>query len=193
MQTPAPLTVSPAFKPASAANPSISDRPLLEQDSMSDTSTITATQEDLSASGVGYSSLGSIYSPRRQKSEISNAYKQGSAFYVTRRFPEALSTIKSLVKIADAIEDEHEDVYTVKQAPIAWAEKKWRVKIWSFYLTLLNDIADLGGVEGEGAFGKIEWREIVGKLEDGSIWQEVVEAGYGGNEAHVDAEVVVNL
>ena len=160
---------------------------------MSDTSTITATQDDLIASGVFQSSLGSVYSPRRPKSELSNAYKQASTYYVTRRFPEALSTIKPMIKAPDVAGNEYEDVHKAKQASVARAEKKWRIKIWSFYLTLLNDIADLGSQEGETVFGKAKWREIATKLEDGSIWQEVVEAGYDGNEAGVDAEVVINL
>ena len=160
---------------------------------MSDTSTITATEDSLLASGVLSASLGSLTSPRQTKSGLSNAYKQGSKFYVTRRFPEALSTIKPLVEIPKTESYGREDTFESAQAPIARADRKWRIKIWSFYLTLLNDIADLGREEGEATFGKAEWRSIATKLEDGSIWQEVVDSGYGGHEAQVDGDVVINL
>ena len=160
---------------------------------MSDTSTITATESSLSASSILSTSLGPISSPRRPRSELSNAYKQGSKYYVTRRFRDALSTIKPLVEIPKTDNYGREDEYETTQAPIARAERKWRIKIWSFYLTLLNDIADLGREDGEASFGKAEWRSIANKLEDGSIWQEVVDSGYGGNEARVDGEVVINL
>ena len=80
-----------------------------------------------------------------------------------------------------------------RSAPIARTDKRWRVKLWSFYLTLLNAVAELGPEEGKAVFGKQQWKSLVAKAENGTIWEEVVNTGYGGIEARVDAEVVINL
>ena len=160
---------------------------------MSDTSTVTATEDSLSASSLLSTSLGSISSPRRRHSEFSKVYKQASNFFLTRRFREALSAVRPLLEVPETSEDDGEEFCEVRGAPISKADKKWRIKIWSFYLTLLNTIAELGLEEGRQLFGKQEWRRMVSKAEDGSIWQEVVDVGYGGHESHLDADVVINL
>ena len=160
---------------------------------MSNTSTMITTEEELYASSILGSSFGSISSPRRSHSAFSKPYKEASNFFLTRRFPEALSCIKPLITVADGDGQITDDSDEIKQAAIAKADRKWRVKVWSFYLTLLNAVADLGEEEWKAVFGRQEWRSLIGKLEDGSIWDEVVNIGYGGIEAHVDAEVVINL
>ena len=78
-------------------------------------------------------------------------------------------------------------------APIATASKTTRVKVWVFYLTLLNSIIDLGPEEGKLVFGSTKWRELAAYARQGNIWDYVVRMGYQGNEGAVDGEVVVNL
>ncbi|KAL9131109.1 MAG: hypothetical protein Q9217_000871 [Psora testacea] len=160
---------------------------------MSDTTNVIATEEALSTSSILVSSLGSISSSRRSHSEISKAYRRASNFFVTRRFLEALSSIKPLVTITH--HDGQATGYSdgAERAPIAKVDRKWRVKVWSLYLTLLNAIADLGQEEGQAVFGKQVWKALVSKVEDGTIWEEVENIGYSGIEGCVDAEVVVNL
>ena len=65
--------------------------------------------------------------------------------------------------------------------------------MWSFYLTLLNAIAELGPENGKKEFGGKEWKNLVARAQDGTIWDEVVNIGYGGIEGNIDADVVFNL
>ncbi|CAF9934156.1 MAG: hypothetical protein ALECFALPRED_005871 [Alectoria fallacina] len=159
----------------------------------SSTALVDPTEEALSMSRLLGSSLGSVSSPRNAKSEISKVYKQAEALFLTRRFPEALSTIEPLITISQAQDGAHDDEATADVAPIAKASPKSRIKVWSFYLTLLNAIAELGPEDGKTEFGAREWRNLVAKAQDGTIWDEVVNIGYGGMEGSVDADVVFNL
>ena len=161
------------------------------EDAMSDVSTVTVTDTGSPNAKWLSQSLDRLHSPRKIHSELSKAYKQASSFFLTRRFPEALSAIEPVVR-SRAGDSDHEP-YQRQIAPIAKAEKKWRIKIWSFYLTLLNSIADLGLESGGAAFGRQCWRDLEAKIKHGGLWDEVVEIGYHGNEANLDAEVVVNL
>jgi len=65
--------------------------------------------------------------------------------------------------------------------------------VWSFYLTFLNAVVELGPEEGKHAFGSSKWKALVQKARDGSIWPEVVRDGYHGSDGDVDADVVINL
>lgn len=158
--------------------------------------TMDAPGDVLSSSSHLGSSLGSI-SPPRKSSEWSRRYKRASNLFLTRQLPEALATILPFVTVTPldkhAEDQSEEDNTIIAQAPIAKADRKWRIKIWSFYLTLLNAIADLGPDDGKDAFGSKEWRRLITKAEDGTIWDHVVQVGYGGNEGSVDDDVVVNL
>lgn len=142
------------------------------------------------------SSWGSLASPRKSKvaSDISRRFKQARDLFLQRRLPEALSTIQPLVNDDQpARKEEIEEEQIKRQAPIAGASHSSRVKVWSLYITLLNAIAELGQDEGRKTFGSQEWDDIVKKAQDGSIWTEVVDVGYGGIEGQVDPDVVVNL
>lgn len=130
----------------------------------------------------------------KSSAETSKIYKEASALYLTRRLAEALSTIQPLVsEIKPAAEAIEENSQHPQSSPIAYASQKYRVKVWCFYLTLLNAIAELDPEEGREIFGVKEWKSIVAKSRDGSIWDEVVSLGYGGVEGAVDVEVVNNL
>lgn len=155
---------------------------------MNGSSTMLLDPADGDSQGLS-SSVGSISSPRKARSEISKVYKQAEALFVTRRFPEALSSIEPLITVLHRPNDEA----TADVAPIARASPKSRIKVWSFYLTLLNAIAELGPETGKKEFGGREWRNLVAKAQDGTIWDEVVDIGYGGIEGNVDPDVVFNL
>lgn len=78
-------------------------------------------------------------------------------------------------------------------APIASAPKKARVKIWNLYLALVNAIIELGPDEGKSQLGSAKWRAVAAKAHHGTIWEDVVQAGYNGIESAVDAKVVAKL
>ena len=160
---------------------------------MTDTASIDVAEGLLSSSRLLGSSFESLSSPRQTSSLISKTYKQASNFYLTRRLVEALSTIEPIVtgpKVPD--EDNIEDEPPA-QAPVASASHGSRIKVWSFYLTLVNAIIELGSEEGKAIFGNKEWKSLSAKVQDGSIWEEVVQTGYSGIEGNVDSEVVVSL
>ncbi|KAF2144216.1 uncharacterized protein K452DRAFT_296436 [Aplosporella prunicola CBS 121167] len=129
------------------------------------------------------SSLSSDNHKRPQTAQIAKAYRQAAQLFLTRRLPEALSTIEPIITPDD--QSSH--------APVAHASRGTRIKVWSFYLTFLNAVVELGPEEGKHAFGSSKWKALVAKCRDASVWEEVVQAGYAGIEGSVDPDVVVNL
>ena len=138
-------------------------------------------------------SMQSTSSLRRANSHISKTYKQASTLFLTRRLLESYSTLKSLITAPSRSEEVSSDDGALEPAPIANTSRSTRIKVWSLYLTLLNSIIELGPEVGKIEFGVDLWRDILGKARDGTIWEEVVQVGYGGVEGDVDAEVVSNL
>jgi hypothetical protein len=161
---------------------------------------MAALYEDISGSRYLASSMSSLSASRQQSSQIAKAYRQAAQLFLTRRLPEALSTIEPIITAPqndDAIDHSDANGNTNNDldayAPVATASRGTRVKVWSFYLTFLNAVVELGAEEGKHAFGSARWKQLVSKCRDGSVWDEVVRAGYAGVEADVDADVVVNL
>lgn len=140
---------------------------------------------------VSISSLSSSTSSGRNAaaSHISKAYRQASTLFLTRRLPEALSTVLPLVSPLPADDESG----SFEPAPVATASRSSKVKVWSLYLTILNAIVELDSDDGKDAFGTQEWRTLCTKVREGEVWEEVVCNGYHGIEGDVDAEVVINL
>jgi len=138
------------------------------------------------------SSLSSSVSSARHpsSSNISKTYRQSSTLFLTRRLPEALSTVLPLITPPPS---DDPSGTTFEPAPVAKSSRTTRIKVWSLYLTILNAILDLNSDEGKDAFGTQEWRAICTKVREGAIWEEVVRNGYHGVEGDVDADVVINL
>ena len=160
----------------------------------------------LSSSTVQYDGLTETLSPsqllddsilatssKRVNLSISKIYKQASALFLTRRLFEALSTLKPIISPSYVDDTAQSDVEFAQKPLIGGASRKIRIKVWTFYLTLLNAIINLGPEEGKDTFGSKEWEEIGAKARDGTIWEDVVQIGYKGIEGNVDTEVVINL
>lgn len=147
--------------------------------------TVTANSSDAFGRSLLSSSMSSFSSPAtaRQTSHISKTYRQASTLFLTRRLPEALSTLLPLITAASEGEP----------TPVAGASRTTRVKVWSLYLTTLNAIVEMEPEEGKSAFGTQEWRALCAKVRDGTVWDEIVRNGYHGSEGDVDSEVVINL
>lgn len=161
--------------------------------SISATAVLDSNERISSSTRLLGSSIDSLSSPRKSSSVISKTYKEATELFVTRRLLEAHAMIEPLVSVPQLPEDTSEDHDTPRRAPIADANRKWRIKIWAFYLTLLNAIAELGPENGKAKFGDKAWSNLVAKARDGTVWEEVVNVGYGGVEENIDAEVVINL
>ena len=152
---------------------------------------MAALYEDISGSRYLSSSISSLSASRQQSSQIAKAYRQAAQLFLTRRLPEALSTIEPIITAPAS--DPNDSADAPGYAPVATASRGTRVKVWSFYLTFLNSVVELGAEEGKHAFGSARWKALVSKCRDGSVWDEVVRDGYAGVEGDVDADVVVNL
>jgi hypothetical protein len=122
-------------------------------------------------------------------SHISKTYRQASTLFLTRRLPEALSTVLPLVSPTQPDGPDG----PLEPAPVVKASRSSKVKVWSLYLTVLNAIVELDSDDGKDAFGTQEWRTLCHKVREGDIWEEVIRNGYHGVEGDVDAEVVINL
>ncbi|KAM0243099.1 hypothetical protein ACHAP5_006889 [Fusarium lateritium] len=149
---------------------------------MSSTAPVGLSNNLLSAS---ISSLSSSPSTRHP-SQISKTYRQASTLFLTRRLPEALTTLLPLINPPEHVDDG-------EPAPVARASRTTRIKVWSLYLTILNGIVELEPEDGKEAFGNQEWRALCTKVREGEIWDEVVTNGYHGVEGDVDSDVVINL
>ncbi|KAK3391950.1 hypothetical protein B0T20DRAFT_384333 [Sordaria brevicollis] len=156
----------------------------------------------MNGSGIMSSSLSSLSSSvgsvrHSSSSNISKTYRQASTLFLTRRLPEALSTVLPLITPSPSESATPGDVASgaaaFDPAPVAKASRSTRIKVWSLYLTILNAILDLNSDEGKDAFGTQEWRALCHKVREGEVWEEVVRNGYHGSEGDVDADVVINL
>lgn len=131
----------------------------------------------------------SSFPGRTSSKYVSQIYKHASQLYLTRRLAEALSAIEPLVTSSPA-QDAQQDA---NLPPIATATTNSRIKVWNLYITVLSSIVELGPEEGKKQFGQKEWKTLASKVREGDIWETVVQAGYGGREGSVDADVVYNL
>ncbi|GAM82852.1 hypothetical protein ANO11243_008380 [Dothideomycetidae sp. 11243] len=144
------------------------------------------------------SSISSLSSQRAQSSWLAKTYRQAAQLYLTRRLAEALDAIEPAV-LPDSFFSGHPSKGSSDEdgsraaAPVALSSRGTRVKIWSFYLTLLNAIIEIGPEDGKATFGAARYKSIVSKAKTGSIWEDVIRYGYGGSEGQVDGEVVANL
>jgi hypothetical protein len=147
---------------------------------------MAALYDDMSGSRYLSSSISSLSASRQQSSQIAKAYRQAAQLFLTRRLPEALSTIEPIITPPpqDDVNGNGPDGEVIGYAPVAAASRGTRVKVWSFYLTFLNAVVELGSAR---------WKQLVSKCRDGSVWDDVVRDGYAGVEGDVDPDVVVNL
>ena len=127
-------------------------------------------------------------SASRRGSPVTKTYHQSSTLFLTRRLPEALTTLQPLITPRLS-----HDGGLLEAAPISRASRSTRIKVWSLYLTILNAVVDMEPEEGKDAFGVQEWRALCNKVRDGEVWEEVVRCGYHGVEGDVDTDVVINL
>lgn len=145
------------------------------------------------------SSVTSLHRSKKSTSEISKTYKHASQLYLTRRLVECYEAIQPVITPPHAKAEAEENRGNQSEdeskplAPIATASTSQRIKIWSLYATLLNTVTELGDEEGKQDFGSKLYRDLVRSVQSGEVWEQVLQIGYMGREASVDAEVVYNL
>ena len=147
------------------------------------------------------SSLGSSHS--HQAPSVTRTYKTANQLFLTRQVQEALETLQPLLSAPASEEassptlDDAPNGFSAHHgpstAPIATASRTARIRVWSLYISILNEVIEMGVETGKQTFGAGRWRELASKAKDGSVWEEVVQNGYGGGEGSVDPDVVANL
>lgn len=162
------------------------------------TATLSPASTDGFAAQSLRSSISSLTSPasaRHAASYVSKTYRQSSTLFLTRRLPEALSTITPLITVTPPSPPPPPGTTngTTEPAPVARASRNTRIKVWTLYIAILNAIVALDPDEGKEALGTQEYRSLCAKVRDGDVWEEVVQNGYHGVEADVDSDVVINL
>ncbi|KAK5702537.1 hypothetical protein LTR97_003482 [Elasticomyces elasticus] len=155
--------------------------------------TSTLTYQDNADTAYLSSSLSSLSRSRSTNSLIVRTYKEATSLYLTKRFKEALEVLEPIITVQTLENDEHTNGNGNTAAPIAQSSKTTRTKVWVFYLSLLHAIIDLGPEEGKLIFGSSHWKALASRAREGTVWQEIIQSGYGGEEASVDADVAVNL
>lgn len=162
-------------------------------------STRTMTYQDSLDSQYLSRSISSLSSSRSTNALIVRTYKQATQLYLTKRFKEALETLEPIISPQQAADvgltDQDADGQSSADgpAPVAQSSRGTRTKVWVFYLSLIHAIVDLGAEEGKNTFGSAKWRLLAAKARDGTVWDEIIRRGYGGNEGDLDPDVVVNL
>ncbi|KAI9665122.1 MAG: hypothetical protein M1831_002132 [Alyxoria varia] len=151
------------------------------------------------------SSISSLSSQPTSQPNVSRTYKHANQLFLTRQIYEALQCLETVIlepksnrttnhsSESPSTTDTDDSTAQSSRAPVATAARAARVRTWTLYLAILNEVMEMGPEAGKELFGAVRYKELVGKTRDGSIWEEVVTNGYAGAEAVVDAEVVANL
>lgn len=166
-------------------------------------STSTSTLTESNPTSRQISSVSSLSaSQSAQPSSIARIYRQASQLFVTRRIKEALETLEPVIQRSElprddlngeSYEQSESRIQEQQAALIASASRGARVKIWSLYISIVNEVVEMGPDAGKQTFGASRWKHFVTMARDGSLWTEIVDVGYTGAEGDVDAEVVANL
>lgn len=158
------------------------------------TTTSTLTKAPSPSHSRLQSSTSSLSSSQTHLPNVTRIYKQASELFLTRRVREAFDVLEPLLrKRTISAEDDANIIDDSARPPIATASRAARVKAWSLYMSILNEVAGMRSVDGKKLWGSSRWTEMVAKTKDGAVWEAVVREGYGGVEGNVDADVVANL
>ena len=133
---------------------------------------------------------------KRRVSPVTKAFKQAREFFLTRRLVEALDVLEPIIALPRNSRAEHDGLSGTKidqPPPIAAAEAKDRIRVWNLFIMILHAAVELGPDAGRMQFGNARWKNMAAKARDGTVWDELVMAGYGGVEGRLDPDVVANL
>jgi len=159
---------------------------------MSTTSTDTAYYDPSGATLT--SSLDSLLQPAHSSNkQISKDYDLAQGYFSSKQFREAYDILETLISLPKPKAGDVEDSALAGKSPVTTAKSSLRVKVWVLYLKLLDALIGSGSNERVAEFGRATWREITSRVQDSTIWKQVLQDGYGGILANVEAEVVWKL
>ncbi|KAF3938181.1 hypothetical protein ABW19_dt0201803 [Dactylella cylindrospora] len=105
----------------------------------------------------------------------SRSYKEAANFFLTRQMADALAVLRP----------------ALRDAASQSTQRAIRVKVWSLYFAIFDAAVKMSPEEGKRIWGGQDWRRIVGRVRNGLIWDEVVDAYKG--EGPIDTDVVIAL
>ena len=131
----------------------------------------------------------------QQSVRLSRGYRKARDLFLTQQFAEAFKEITLLLECKGASDNtsDTEDEYCSSRAPVSYAKRSLRVKIWCLYLCLLSTLREAGSQQASAWIGTQTWKSLDASLRDGSIWQRVEEVGYACDEQALDHEIIVAL
>ncbi|KAI5779684.1 hypothetical protein EDC01DRAFT_621019 [Geopyxis carbonaria] len=119
----------------------------------------------------------STLNPSISSQIASRTYKTCKTLFLTRRLPEALAGLQTIIH--------------GPPGSIISCSRSLRIKIWCLYLAILDAASKMSASEGKATWGQQEWPQLIAKTRTGSIWDDVNHSY--GDEGRVDAEVVTTL
>ncbi|KAI9785091.1 MAG: hypothetical protein M1816_000502 [Peltula sp. TS41687] len=126
----------------------------------------------------------------KRSEALSLLYRRAADSFLFRQWEVALAELQPVVNPPTLESQIHPAPGVLR---IADAPKGLRVKIWSLYLTLLQVIIIQATEHQQYEVASPDFEGLYQKIKNVSIWEEVVNVGYGGDEGSVDIEVVINL
>lgn len=127
------------------------------------------------------------------KKQISKDYDLAQGYFSSKQFREAYDILEALISTPKPEAGDVEDEASTGKSPIATAKSSLRIKVWTLYFKLVDALIVSGPNECVAEFGRDKWRQITSRVLDSTIWKQVLQDGYGGILANVDAGVVGDL
>jgi hypothetical protein len=113
--------------------------------------------------GLLASSISSLSSSGSKRySPVSKTYRQASTLFLTRRLPEALSTLRPIITPPNSADDG-------EPAPVTKSSRGTRIKVWSLYLTLATRSGERCAPKCETALSGRKWSGM-----DTTDWKEML-------------------
>ena len=130
-----------------------------------------------------------------QGNNPSRVYKAARDLFLTQHFGQAFDELSTVIdgKVQTNEDVEAERDGEVLRERITVAKDSLRTKIWSLYLTLLHTLHQAGDQQACNWIGAQRWHSTRASIQDGSIWEYVIRAGFDGDPAVVDREIYTAL
>lgn len=120
--------------------------------------------------------------------QISKVYEHAKSLYASKELVQAYNALQPLVTPSNFQSNE----LTFDTAPVADAKHSQRVKVWSLYCNLVQDILATDYDLGTAKFSNATY-EYVKSQAEGTVWDYVIQVGYGGRLSAVDSATVIHM
>ena len=133
---------------------------------------------------------------RKRVLPLVESFKEAQELFFTRRLVQAMDVIEHVVAPTTAAQTEDHSLRgneSISLPLVVNAERKERIRVLNLYIMILNAIIELGPEIGKRQFGSARWKALIAKVQNGTVWDEIVKIAYNGSEGSIDPEIVTNL